>query len=190
MSGNKWPINNPSYAGNMSAPGAQGPEGEAGADATIAIGSVAAVPYGTPPTVENVGTPGAAVFDFELETGAPGADGANGTDGDDAYVYIAYASDASGAAFTLTFNAALDYIAVKHTTVAIASPIASDFTGLWKNYKGATGADGADGVDGADGISGSLFVVDENGALMPSTASPEEAYYELDGDDNIMPLAA
>lgn len=58
--------------------------------------------------------------------------------GANAYVYIAYASDASGTGFTMTFNASLDYIAIKNTTTVIASPSASDFTGLWKNYKGAT----------------------------------------------------
>ena len=65
-----------------------------------------------------------------------------GPPGADAFVYIAYASDSSGTNFTNTFNAALNYIAVKNTTTAIAIPVASDFTGLWKNYKGATGAIG------------------------------------------------
>lgn len=81
-----WPTNNPGYPGTMSgagAPGPAGPEGESGADATIAIGDVTSVPYGTPPTVTNVGTPGAAVLDFELETGPAGAAGSNGTNGID-----------------------------------------------------------------------------------------------------------
>lgn len=62
-----------------------------------------------------------------------------GTAGEDAYVYIAYASDSSGTGFTMTFNASLNYIAVKNTTSAISSPQASDFTGLWKLYKGQDG---------------------------------------------------
>lgn len=57
-----------------------------------------------------------------------------GSAGASAYVYIAYASDASGTGFTTTFNSALEYIAIKATTTAIASPAASDFTGLWKKY--------------------------------------------------------
>ena len=63
-----------------------------------------------------------------------------GATGANAYVYIAYASDASGTNFTNTFDPTLNYVAIKATTVAIASPVASDFTGLWKNYKGATGS--------------------------------------------------
>lgn len=77
--------------------------------------------------------------------GDTGAAGTDGTDGDNAYVYIAYASDASGTDFTTTFNAALYYIAIKATTTAIPSPQASDFTGLWMNYKGAQGDPGGEG---------------------------------------------
>ena len=73
------------------------------------------------------------------KTALKGADGANGSNGTNAYVYIAYASDDQGTDFTLTFNAALDYIAIKHTTTAISSPVVTDFAGLWKNYKGAPG---------------------------------------------------
>ena len=71
-----------------------------------------------------------------------------------AYVYIAYASDASGGDFTMTFDAALDYIAILTTTTEISLPDVYDFVGLWKNYKGAAGADGADGADGSNGIDG------------------------------------
>lgn len=74
-------------------------------------------------------------------TGDAGADGSDGLDGDSAYVYIAYASDDSGTGFTTTFNSLLDYIAILATDTEIASPQASDFTGLWKNYKGEAGTD-------------------------------------------------
>lgn len=77
-----------------------------------------------------------------------------GVGGDSAYVYIAYASDASGTGFTLTFNAALDYIAILATDTEIPSPAAGDFAGLWKKYKGEDGTDGAPGADGADGADG------------------------------------
>lgn len=70
--------------------------------------------------------------------GAAGAAGVDGDDGASAFLYVAYASDASGTDFTTTFNADLDYIAIKPTTVAIQSPAVGDFSGLWKNYKGAT----------------------------------------------------
>ncbi len=66
--------------------------------------------------------------------------GDKGEPGNSSYTYIAYASDASGANFTTTFNASLDYVAMKTTTSAIANPQASDFAGLWKNYKGEAGS--------------------------------------------------
>lgn len=118
-------------------------------------------------------------------TGAAGADGADGADGDSAYVYIAYASDASGTGFTTTFSSSLDYIAVKATTSPIASPSASDFTGLWKNYKGATGAtgatgsagaDGTDGTDGADGADGALWYT---GSADPSGGTGQNGDFYL-----------
>lgn len=75
--------------------------------------------------------------------------------GSSAYVYIAYASDASGTGFTQTFDANLNYIAVKVVqNNPIVAPQASDFTGLWKNYKGATGATGDTGATGATGAQG------------------------------------
>ena len=57
-----------------------------------------------------------------------------GSNGTNAYLYIAYASDTSGTDFTLdpVAGVLLPYIAVKNTTVAIPSPVASDFTGTWK----------------------------------------------------------
>lgn len=67
---------------------------------------------------------------------------AEGGGTDSAFVYIAYASDASGTGFTLTFDAALDYIAILSTDTEIATPVVTDFTGLWKKYKGEDGADG------------------------------------------------
>src|SRR5690606_34701760 len=72
-----------------------------------------------------------------------------------AYVYVAYASDDFGSDFTLTFNPAFDYVAIKSTTVPLEPPVASDFDGLWKNYKGAPGATGAKGDAGPTGAAGS-----------------------------------
>mgnify|MGYP001161875506 FL=1 len=87
-----------------------------------------------------------------------GATGAAGTDGDDAYVYIAYASDNAGTDFTLVFDAALNYIAIKTTAVAIPAPAVGDFAGLWKNYKGATGSAGTNGTNGTDGTAATIAV--------------------------------
>lgn len=57
------------------------------------------------------------------------------TEGDPAYVYIAYASDANGSDFSLTYDENLDYIGILNTTKPI-TPVAADFAGLWKKYSG------------------------------------------------------
>ncbi|MCD6502447.1 hypothetical protein J7L01_07570, partial [bacterium] len=74
-----------------------------------------------------------------------GAQGIQGIQGDNAYVYIAYAGNASGAGFTMTFDSTLNYIAILDTNEEI-TPVASDFDGLWKNYKGPEGIQGDVGV--------------------------------------------
>lgn len=76
--------------------------------------------------------------------GAPGDDGAPGEDGAAAYFYMAFASDSSGAGFTTIFNPSLDYVAFRATTSPIVSPAGSDFTGLWKKYKGDDGPPGSE----------------------------------------------
>ena len=103
--------------------------------------------------------------------GTNGSAGSNGSNGANAYVYIAYASDASGTGFTMTFNSALDYIAIKATTTAISSPIASDFAGLWKNYQGAGGSGGTE-LTAVDGITLSGNPTD--GYLISSIPQPYE----------------
>ncbi|MEI7526625.1 MAG: collagen-like protein, partial [Mariniphaga sp.] len=78
----------------------------------------------------------------------------NGGDGVSSYTYIAYASDDAGTDFTKVFNPALDYIAIKTTTTLLVTPVVSDFTGLWKNYKGPIGDPGTDGLPGGPGSDG------------------------------------
>ncbi len=140
-------------------PGAPGAPGAPGVDGEDGLGISSITKTGTVGLVDTytITFTDSTTTTYDVTNGEDGADGTDGTDGDDgasAFVYIAYASDDSGTGFTLTFNAALDYIAVKATTTAIASPVASDFTGLWKNYQGADGADGAAGADGDDGTDG------------------------------------
>jgi len=67
-------------------------------------------------------------------------------EGHDAYVYIAYASDDTGTGFTLTFDEALNYVAILSTETEIPSPVVGDFAGLWKNYKGEKGDTGLTGA--------------------------------------------
>lgn len=78
--------------------------------------------------------------------GVTGTAGSNGTNGASSYTYIGYADDATGTGFTTTFAETKNFIAIKATTNPIATPVAADFTGLWKNYKGATGATGPAGA--------------------------------------------
>lgn len=109
---------------------------------------------------ENVGEFGSATKVPKITVDAKGRVTAvedvdiTGVAGDSAYIYIAYASDASGTGFTLTFNAALDYIAILTTETEIPAPAVGDFTGLWKKYKGEDGTPGAPGADGSDGTDG------------------------------------
>ncbi len=103
-----------------------------------------------------LGSPGADGQDgSDGEDGAPGRDGEDGADGASAYVYIVYASNDEGGGFSTLFDPDLNYIAIKTMTGPIPSPVAADFEGLWKNYKGSPGSDGADGPPGADGENGS-----------------------------------
>lgn len=62
--------------GNVKGPqgeqGAQGVQGEQGDAATISVGSVTTVPYGTNASVVNSGTEQEAVLDFRIPQGRPG----------------------------------------------------------------------------------------------------------------------
>ncbi|HEV2330565.1 MAG TPA: hypothetical protein VGY56_17430 [Verrucomicrobiae bacterium] len=49
-------------------------------------------------------------------------------------LYVAYADDAEGTGFTLTFDESKDFIAIFVSATPIAALQASDFAGLWKNY--------------------------------------------------------
>lgn len=65
----------------LSGPGLAGPQGDA---ATIAVGAVTTGSPSTPASVTNVGTSGAAIFDFVIpkgDTGDTGPAGTNGTNG-------------------------------------------------------------------------------------------------------------
>ncbi len=58
--------------GATGAPGTNGTNGIDGAAATIEIGTVTTVPYGTPASVNNVGDENAAVLDFAIPAGQDG----------------------------------------------------------------------------------------------------------------------
>lgn len=113
------------------------------------------------------------------DVGTQGPAGPQGDHGD--FIYVAYASDASGTDFTLTFDAALNYIAFKRSATAIGSPGAGDFAGLWKNYKGATGPQGAQGATGATGSQGAQGAQGETGADGPQGATGADGSSVLNG---------
>jgi len=66
--------------------------------------------------------------------GVAGANGTNGTNGTNAYLYVAYATDASGDGFSLTPGSGLNYVAMLSTNTPIPTPTAANFTGLWKLF--------------------------------------------------------
>ena len=145
--------------GDTGATGPEGAQGSAGVDGVNGADGAAGADGAQGPS----GTDGAAGIDGAAgATGAQGPAGSTGANGDN--IYVAYASDASGTGFTNTFDAALDYIAVKTTGTWLNPPVVGDFAGLWKNYKGAAGADGATGAAGADGATGAAGADGATGA--------------------------
>jgi len=165
--------------------GDKGNTGEAGMAATVDAGTTTTLDAGQNASVVNSGSTSAAIFDFYIpkgekgdrgERGIQGPQGIAGENGEDAYVYIAYASDDSGTGFTTTFNPSLDYIAIKSTTTPIPSPTASDFTGLWKKYKGEKGDTGDDGESAYVYIA---YASDTNGTGFTTTFSPTLNYIAI-----------
>lgn len=72
-----------------------------------------------------------------------GAPGAPGKDGKSAYLYVAYASSATGAGFSLTPTNSLKFRAEIHTDTPIASPTLADFSeAAWVKYIGDDGTGG------------------------------------------------
>jgi hypothetical protein len=99
--------------------------------------------------------------------GDDGTAGAAGAAGVNAFLYVAYASDASGTGFTTTFNSSLKYIGVRRSTTAL-TPVVGDFAGLWAKYIGENGTNGTNGKtilngsgvpdDGTVGTDGDFYI--------------------------------
>lgn len=154
--------------------GKTGPTGAAAGFGTPTV-TVENLPAGSDATA-SVATSGdntAKVFNFNF--GIPkGADGKNGTDGkagaDGAdgvsnYTYVAYASDASGAGFSLTPTNALKFRAEIHTATAIETPDAEDFAGAtWVKYIGDDGT-------GAGDMLKSVYDTDDDGIVDHAAAA-------------------
>ena len=104
------------------------------------------------------------------------------------YVYVAYASDASGTGFSLTPSYGLNFMAVLVTHTEIVSPVVGDFTGLWTRYIGpapmvprglynaGTTYAANDGVLSAEGY-GYVSLVDGNIGHTPPTDGSNSAYW-------------
>lgn len=88
-----------------------------------------------------------------------------GPQGDARYLYVAYASNSSGADFSLTPSTNLKYVAIKNSDTEIQSPSASDFTGLWQQYIGDPGASAYVYVAYASSSSGSGFSMTPSDSL-------------------------
>lgn len=76
---------------------------------------------------------------YQGEKGEPGEDGKS------AYTYVAYASDNTGASFSLTPTSGLKYRAELHSDTPLASPNAADFAdAVWVKYIGDDGTGAGD----------------------------------------------
>lgn len=74
-----------------------------------------------------------------------GEKGEPGEDGKSAYTYVAYASDNTGASFSLTPTSGLKYRAELHSDALLASPNAADFAdAVWVKYIGDDGTGAGD----------------------------------------------
>lgn len=93
-----------------------------------------------------------------------GAPGAPGKDGKSAYLYVAYASSATGAGFSLTPTNSLKFRAEIHTDTPIASPTLADFSGAtWVKYIGDDGTGGT-GTGNGDMLK-SIYDTDGNNVV-------------------------
>ena len=80
------------------------------------------------------------------DTGPTGATGPAGSAGTPAYVYVGWASDTNGTAFSTTPAPGLNCLAVLATNTAIVgTPAAANFTGLWVSVQGPHWGDGSGG---------------------------------------------
>jgi len=115
-------------------------------------------PAGATGATGPVGPAGADGADGPVgDTGPTGATGATGPVGTPAYVYVGFASDANGTAFSTTPAPGLTYLSVLTANTPIATLTAANFTN-WVNVQGPAGTTGAAGVNGINGASVYAYV--------------------------------
>lgn len=103
-----------------------------------------------------------------------------------AFVYVAYADDASGSGCTLTFSADMNYIAIKSSTTAIASPAVDDFTGLWTKYRGTDGINGTNGINGLNTYLYIGYADDEVGTNYSTTPIGTSVFIAFRSDNTVV----
>ena len=149
---------------NMTA-GPPGSNGSDGDDATIAIGSVTTLDAGESATVENVGTPSAAIFDFGIPMGPQGDQGvpgaANMTAGPPGEQGLQgpagpanMTAGPAGAAATIDVNATFSGTPASVTNIGTTAAALLDFV-IPPGAKGDKGDQGINGTPGAPGSNGS-----------------------------------
>ena len=127
--------------------------------------------YGSSATVEidASGEDTSKVFNFHF--GIP-----KGKDGSNSYLYVAYASDASGNGFSNTPSDTLKYRAEIISEDEISSPTLTDFTGVkWVKYLGDKGDTGETGPQGPQGERGEAFQFDATGLKSERSQYDSEA---------------
>jgi hypothetical protein len=158
--------------------GIQGINGTDGADGTDCTAAVGTVTSGSPASVTNVGTPGAAIFDFVIPPGDTGANGADGDDGAAATITIGTVTPGSPASVTnvgTPTNAIFDFVLVSGadgTTPVFGVDYfngSDGYTPVFNvdYFNGSTGATGADGTAATIEIN-ATFTLD---AGQPATAT-------------------
>lgn len=145
------PLGQPFDGKTMLVGGGGGSSGGGGGTAgTITIGTVTTVAAGDPATVTNVGTPEAAILNFNIPSGATGSQGATGPTGATGPAGPTGATGAQGA------QGATGPQGDAGATGATGAVGATGPTGLQGDtgLTGATGAQGATGDTGATGAQG------------------------------------
>lgn len=143
------PLGQPSDSKTMLV-GGGGSSGGGGTAGTVTIGTVTTVAAGDPATVTNVGTPEAAILNFNIPNGATGSQGATGPTGPTGPAGPTGATGAQGAQGAAGPQGDIGATGATGPVGATGPTGLQGDTGL----TGATGAQGATGDTGATGAQG------------------------------------
>lgn len=186
--------------------GAQGPpglNGAAGTSATVSAGTATALASGSSPTVTNVGTSSAAIFDFGIPAGTPGPTGATGPSGLGSTVangtYQAAAVTVSGGQITALQNNPI--VSTSSGTANAGNVVALNNSGIldismtsafvkfraWRSAALTLGPGQTTlPLDTVTYNSTTYTILQSNGTIMVPTAG----YYHIDATVGIFPTAS